>query len=1326
MAGRFLQLQLSFPAAHYACRRALIPASIVSNPRAARIFRLLSAAAVAAFAIFCVLLLVVRFVVFPRINDYRDRIVATLSAELGHPVAITAIDTGWQAWNPRLTIRGFQIHDRDHASAEPVLDLPRVDLVVSWTSLPVLDLRLSQLAIDRPQLSIRRDVHGSLHVAGIEFDPEKESDDSHVTEWLLRQPRIVVSDALITWTDELRRAPQLVLDHVQFRLEHSGGHHRFGLVGTPPADLAAPLDFRGDVTDASLRDWRVARGRFYVRLDYADIALWREWIPLPIPVDSGKGALRAWFDFAGGGPTGMVADFELADVRTRLARDLPQLDLTNLAGHVDWKRESGKRLVTASGLSFTTRSDPTLAPTNFTLAMTENADGAITGGNLAIDRLDAEPLTALSLHLPLPEGWRRDLARFAPKGSITNGKFSWSGTSDLPEIYAASGVMQRVGFAAADGTPGMTGLSGNFDLDQFHGSLKLDSRDLKFDAPKVFNAPLSFASAAGNVGWDRRNGPWRMTFDNLRFTGVPLAGTATGSWTAKEKGPGSLELAARLDGAGVEEVARAMPLVLDAGLRSWLKDSLRQGTASDVRVNVAGDLAEFPFPANRSGKFLITFKVRNATLRFLPEWPPIEGLDADLRFEGARMTIDATRGRSLGATLGPTKADIPDLSVQFPVLTVVGDASGPTSEFLQYVAQSPVAGWIGHATAGATASGSGKLNLKLTLPLGKDNGVKVAGDYQFIANELRFPDVPVLAKLNGKLAFTEQDLRAQDVAFEALGGPARISIGNADGQVHVAGSGTANLATLHHELGVPLLERVSGTTDWEVNLTTRGEAVTWALSSSMKGAAVDLPAPVGKTAAEVAPLKIERHELAGRATGDQLTADYRGAVRVVAQRPGGGSPDRVLVRLGGGVAGADVPSRPGVFVRGQLAELDLDQWLALYAKEKARTTAGTSSDASSLELNGVDLDLGKLEVFGRVLHDFKVTAQHASEDWKLVMHGREVDGDATWRGPSADIPNGRVTARLKRFVPPGPGELHPVRAAADAGTHAANPWPELDIVSDTFVSKGRDLGKLELVAKPVATDWRIERLALANSAGRIDANGWWRVRGDRQQTQIDVKVDVEDAGGYLAHFGYGETMRNAPTTIDGDLQWAGAPNDFDYPTLSGTLKLKSGAGQFTKIDPGIGKLLGVLSLQALPRRITLDFRDVFSEGFAFDDINGDFRIDNGQMHTDNLKFAGPAAAVAIKGDLDLARETQQLTVRVQPALSSSVSAGAMVLFIANPLVGAAVGAGALLAQKMFNNPIDQMFSYDYRVTGPWVDPVVERLHGFSMPTSPFGPEAAAK
>src|SRR4029450_13296653 len=158
---------------------------------------------------------------------------------------------------------------------------------------------------------------------------------------------------------------------------------------------------------------------FYVRLDYADIALWREWIPIPVEFDSAKGALRAWVDMAGGRPTGMVTDFELADVRARLGKDLPRLDLTQVGGHLDWKNAAGSPTLTATGLTFTTPGGQTHAPTNFELALTESADGTITSGRLAIDRLEAEPLTALATHLPLPEAWRRDRLRVCPSGRGT-------------------------------------------------------------------------------------------------------------------------------------------------------------------------------------------------------------------------------------------------------------------------------------------------------------------------------------------------------------------------------------------------------------------------------------------------------------------------------------------------------------------------------------------------------------------------------------------------------------------------------------------------------------------------------------------------------------------------------------------------------------------------------------------------------------------------------------------------------------------------------------------------------------------------------------------
>jgi uncharacterized protein YhdP len=219
--------------------------------------------------------------------------------------------------------------------------------------------------------------------------------------------------------------------------------------------------------------------------------------------------------------------------------------------------------------------------------------------------------------------------------------------------------------------------------------------------------------------------------------------------------------------------------------------------------------------------------------------------------------------------------------------------------------------------------------------------------------------------------------------------------------------------------------------------------------------------------------------------------------------------------------------------------------------------------------------------------------------------------------------------------------------------------------------------------------------------------------GRQQQTRFDVTVSTSNTSAFLAHLGFPGDVKGGSAKLAGQLTWPGGPADFDYDTLAGSFRVDVGAGQFTKMDPGVGKLLGVLSLQALPRRISLDFRDVFSEGFAFDTIAGNVKIANGVMNTEDLLVQGPAAKVVLAGSVDLSKETQQLRVRVQPSLSSVISTGAgaaaVVLLAANPLVGAAVGAGTLLAQKMMQDPIEQMFSYEYAVRGSWSDPVVERI-----------------
>ena len=749
--------------------------------------------------------------------------------------------------------------------------------------------------------------------------------------------------------------------------------------------------------------------------------------------------------------------------------------------------------------------------------------------------------------------------------------------------------------------------------------------------------------------------------------------------------------------------------------RDWLRRALTKGDVTDTRLKLAGDLSHFPFADGKSGQFIVTVKGRGVTLDFADHWPAIEGIDGDVRFEGASMTIDAARGRVFDAQIGRTRARIADLRGASPQLAVGGTATGTLADFVRYIAESPIDAITGQVTQGAAAAGNGQLTLDLDVPLGKWESTRFGGEFTFQNGQLKIPGAPRLSQLNGKFAFANGTVNAREITGELAGGPARFAAATVDGRVRMTGGGTANLAALRREYASPFAARLSGVTDWNVTADIRQTVATFALESSLKGAVVDLPVPLGKVAGETVALRVEMREDSARPDEDVVEATYGRALQLVAHRRQQGSDmriDRALVSLGSATGQPDAlrVERPGIWVRGDLPALNVDDWLRVRDGDRAAAAAGDDGD---LSLGGVDLDVGMIEVFGRRFNDFKVGARRSQDEWKLDLRGRDIAGTATWSAPGDNVPNGRIVARLSRFAMPGPGDLPPWSGADKPGgakdaPSALDRWPELDIAADSFMSKGRDLGQLELIALPRGAEWRIEKLALSNDAGRLDANGAWRYVGRQQQTKIDASLDVKDAGAFLARFGYPDAIKGAPTTLKGQLAWSGSPTEFDYPTLSGAFRIAAGPGRFTKIDPGMGKLLGVLSLQSLPRRISLDFQDVFSDGFAFDEISGDVRLNNGVMSTDNLRLVGPAAKVDIAGEADLAKETQRLTVRVQPSLSSSVSAGAALLFIANPLIGAAVGAGSLLAQSMLKDPIEQFFSYQYTVTGGWSDPVVKR------------------
>jgi uncharacterized protein YhdP len=327
-------------------------------------------------------------------------------------------------------------------------------------------------------------------------------------------------------------------------------------------------------------------------------------------------------------------------------------------------------------------------------------------------------------------------------------------------------------------------------------------------------------------------------------------------------------------------------------------------------------------------------------------------------------------------------------------------------------------------------------------------------------------------------------------------------------------------------------------------------------------------------------------------------------------------------------------------------------------------------------------------------------ATHRDGAWQARLQSREISGEVKWL-PQGD---GTIVGRFSRLELPAPtSELEPEteRGNAEGRSVEGRDLPSIDLIADDFRMGPRQFGRLVLAAVPNGADWRIERLELTSPDGTISVTGLWQAWAVSPRTQLSVKLEVSDIGRFFARMVLPQGIQGGKAKLEGPLSWAGPPYALDLPTLSGQLALTARKGRFVKLDPGIGKLLAVISLQTLPKVVTLDLRDIFSQGFAFEEISAKIDIARGVAHTQNFEMDGPAARVQMSGDVNLASETQQLDVHVYPSMSESVALG-------TALINPAVGLGALVLQKALKDPLGQMLGLNYSVAGTWTAPTVTK------------------
>jgi uncharacterized protein YhdP len=1315
-----------------------------AHPRLGVLLRALAWAATLGYFAFALLLLALRYAILPQIESYRGDVEQMISTAINRPVGIRRIEAHWAGLHPALTLEGFEIRD---VQGRPALGFDQVEAELSWGSLWHFQLRLARLELNTPTLLLRRDRNGRLFAAGLEITPQPNAEEDF-TDWLLAQDRVIIRDATITWQDELRKAPPLELKHLNFQLDNSFSRHRFGFTADPPRQLAARIDIRGDFKGRDLDELEAWKGEVYAELDYADLAVWRNWVDYPVTLPQGSGALRLWLGFADKQLLTTTADVRLADVRLQLRRDLPELDLVRLEGRVTGRRLDGGFEADLKHLTLATRGGVSLAPIDLKLAWQGAAANRPPQGRASANGLDLAAMADLAAHLPLDNATRASLVRHAPRGRVYDLKLDWKGSPDAPGTPQAWTIKSRfegLGLTALGPVPGMSGINGRIDGNEKRGSVQLNGQHAAFQLPTVFADPtLEMEAFAADLDWKSAVDGLQVKLNEATFHNKDAAGEAKGLWRALPEGPGALDLDARLTRGSGDAAWRYMPLTVGAQVRDWLRNAIIGGKATDTTLKLRGDLRQFPFRDGKDGIFEVRGKFHEATLRYTTNWPEITDIEGELLFTGQRMLITGKSGKIFGVDLRGVRAEIADLEKPEELLTVSGIAAGATSGFLRFLESSPLGERIDHFTRDMQAEGNGELDLKLSLPLRKLGNTRVDGNFRFDANRLAVSkSFPPITDVRGVLHLTADQIEARGLRGLLLGNPLSVDVKTAgDGAVQINAAGDYSVAALRQQLpNTAVLDHLAGSVKWTGGVLIRKKSADIKLSSNLVGLASSLPEPFNKSAADAMPFNFERKLLpdaaaraatkpGARTTGTRsvpakLPAAVAPAPSARDTAPGsaagitpGPAQDMLNVSIGsawrlqlmrrldsppvitrGVVAMGDVnPAMPesGLLIAVGLPRINVEAWRSFWPSQGGASEQGGPL-LPTLPALLFDVRTTELAVHDRSFHDVRANGSHAqgASSTRFDLKSRELAGNFEWDSAGS----GKLSGRIGQFSIP---ESAATPAVLQAKTSEfIDRFPALDLTVDQFLFKDRPLGTVRIAAENRDGYWNA-RVDAKNDDGAVEVTGRWRLSATEPDTRIEFKVEAKSIEKLLARVGYPDTVRRGSANLSGNLSWNGSPFAIAYPTLAGSLKLDASNGQFVKLEPGVGRLLGVLSLQSLPRRLTLDFRDVFSDGFAFDSIGGQLAVTRGIMDTRDLQIQGPSAKVLLSGAVDLAAETQNLKVRVQPAVGNTVALGAM---IANPVAGAVVWA----AQKILQDPLDQAFAFEYAVTGSWADPKVEKI-----------------
>lgn len=1216
----------------------------------------------------------------------KDEIAAWTSQQIGLPVQIGSVSLYWLELVPKLEVNDVKVfqHDKHTPIAAFKHLYAGLDLISSFQQQkPVID----ETSINGVSLYVVRNQQGEYDIVRAIQKQSAQPADSNWAAWLTMLQDIELHSVDVIIDDQKQAKFSGVYSIKQANLHYADNQWQGNASVKLPQQLGGTLKLSADAVmtrPGKINDWHLDLSSNNIQLQ--PLLAGMQWHG--ITLSGGEAQAQVSIDQHPVSGQVVKAQFKLNDLDLASLSDDKQhpVSVQKLAGLMTWRHQDDQWQLDVEKLDVI--SERSAWPqSHISVTRSENGDISVDSGYIRLSDVTAVAMlmqdTPAFINQPKPAG---DLN--ALKADYKNGEGLKSLTLDAKDV--ASLPWQDY--------PGVTGLSISLDWQGGKGTATLDSHKLTLYPEGWLDDAVYLDSVTGTINWQQQNDGWQFSSHNLRLWNDDFNLTLDGSVEDKN-GKQDSDLTLKMQDVNVKNWKAYVPKrILDKDFWAWAQNAFVSGQITDGQIDFKGDPRAFPFDLEPDkGDFDMKLNVKGAQLHYGPGWPDLINVNGTITGKGNDLLIKSQSGTIAGMQFKDVTTKIVNLVREKPVLTVDGQVVGTTQQALAFLQNSPLKKRFGKIADWLTATGQSDVDLKLNIPLTHVDDTYASGQVSFDNSTLHSAAVPQISLQNvqGKLAFSNDGVQAKDIKAISFDKPVSIDVMPRGQSTLVNFNGEAEVATLRKLWPEQFPNFVSGKLNYQTQLSVDekkpGEfELGVAVKSDLQGVDIAMPAPLGKTSQQARSSSWSMNE-----SGHDLLYHFQYGDDLKGVISPGSHGLRGEVSLG-----SDQPTLPktGLRVKAHLHTFAVNDWRDWLQQQKGQQGELANS------LDNISVQLDETQLYGQPIRNLMFTAQRATDAWHVQLASDITKGTVDY--PVSEQSSQPIKIRLDY------AKLHIDQDANDkpeTGSVSSEPeqlWPSLDLQISKLNVNDMQLGQLDLEAQKSSDKWTLRTATLKSDVLDASASGNWMQQGSNNTSQINVSVRSNDLKSLLARLGYQQAIKAENTRLNMKLHWPDSPLNFSRQTIAGDISIKTGHGELLNVEPGAaGRIFGLLSFTAIPRRLALDFSDLFGKGFGFGSIKGNFKLADGKAHTDDLLMEGDSANILVTGSADLVNKTYDQKIKVTPNVSSTLPlAGA----VAGGPVGLGVGTAIMLfdkiAGKIFDKDLVNVISYSYDLTGPWSDP----------------------